>query len=206
MRHITLILALLCVFGSVSEAQSRGTRARVRPAGSVTERKPNPRGPFARVSTPVNVHADSLVAQSRALLGVPYVWAGASPDRGVDCSGFVQYVFGRFGLSLPHSAAQLATLGQSVPSDTSSMRPGDLMVFSTRQSRRISHVGIYLGGGRMIHASSVRRQVVEVNVANYRGLALRDVRRVVALAGPVAASESTAPSPAVTPDAGLFPR
>jgi cell wall-associated NlpC family hydrolase len=202
MRKLTLVLFLLCALSTVSEAQPSDARPRVRPAGSVTERKPNPRGPFARMTAPVPVDPDSLVAHSRALLGVPYLWAGASPERGVDCSGLVQYVFGRFGLSLPHSAAQLATLGESVPSDTSAMRPGDLMVFSTRQSRRISHVGIYVGAGRMIHASSVRRQVVEVNVANYRGLALRDVRRVVALAGPLA----TLASPAATPDDGLIER
>jgi cell wall-associated NlpC family hydrolase len=206
MRKLTLTLCLLCALSTISEAQSSSTRPRVRPAGSVTERKPNPRGPFARLTAPVHVDADSLVAHSRALLGVPYLWAGASPERGVDCSGLVQYVFGRFGLSLPHSAAQLATLGESVPSDTSAMRPGDLMVFSTRQSRRISHVGIYVGAGRMIHASSVRRQVVEVNVANYRGLALRDVRRVVALAGPLTGPPATPVSPAATPDDGLIER
>lgn len=185
--RLPTLLSALCVVASgalsvAADAQAGVRRSAVGPAAAIAARAPNPRGPFARLTTPVDVHADSLVAHSRTLLGVRYRWAGASRERGVDCSGLVQYVFSRFGLTLPHSAAQLARLGQSVPSDTAAMRPGDLLVFSRARSRRISHVGIYLGEGRMIHASSVQRRVVEVNVATYDGLALRDVRRVVALA------------------------
>ena len=122
-------------------------------------RRVNPRGPFARTSDSVEVHSDSLVAHSRSLLGVRYVWAGATPERGLDCSGLVQYVFGKLGLTLPHSAAQLARLGASVPKDTGVMRPGDLLVFSQQRSQRITHVGIYAGGGMMIDAPGVGRTV-----------------------------------------------
>ncbi|MEY4008457.1 MAG: hypothetical protein RLZZ467_1524 [Gemmatimonadota bacterium] len=185
MRRVP-VLALLCLLlGLPAEAQQRARTSRPaarRPVASVAARKPNPRGPFARSIDSVEVHADSLVAHSRSLLGIRYVWAGATPERGLDCSGLVQYVFGRLGLTLPHSAAQLATLGTSVPNDTSAMRPGDLMVFSQGRSQRISHVGIYVGQGKMIHASSAQRRVIEVPVINYRALRLRDVRRVVTLA------------------------
>lgn len=194
MRRVP-VLALLCLaLGVPAEAQQRARTSRPtarRPVASVAARKPNPRGPFARSIDPVEVHADSLVAHSRSLLGIRYVWAGATPERGLDCSGLVQYVFGRLGLTLPHSAAQLATLGASVPHDTAVMRPGDLMVFSQGRSQRISHVGIYVGEGRMIHASSAQRRVIEVPVVNYRALRLRDVRRVVTLAA-AATPDSTA--------------
>ncbi|MBM3886073.1 MAG: C40 family peptidase [Gemmatimonadetes bacterium] len=192
MRRVP-VLALLCLLlGLPAEAQQRARTSRptarrpVASVASVAARKPNPRGPFARQIDSVEVHADSLVAHSRSLLGIRYVWAGATPERGLDCSGLVQYVFGRLGLTLPHSAAQLARLGSSVPNDTSAMRPGDLMVFSQGRSQRISHVGIYVGEGKMIHASSAQKRVIEVPVINYRALRLRDVRRVVTLAQVVA--------------------
>lgn len=184
-RQSALAAALaLLVVGHPAEAQQRSAaRSRApRPAAAVTARRANPNGPFARSIDSVEVHSDSLVAQSRALLGVRYVWAGVSPERGLDCSGLVRYVFGKLGLELPHSAAQLARLGASVPSDTGAMRPGDLLVFSQARSQRITHVGIYVGEGRMVHASSAKRAVIEVPVATYRGLRLRDVRRVVTLA------------------------
>lgn len=182
-RRLVLACALLCAIGRPAGAQQRGaTRARMpRPAAAVAARRANPNGPFARTLDSVAVHSDSLIAHSRALLGVRYVWAGASP-LGLDCSGLVRYVFGKLGLELPHSAAQLARLGTSVPSDTGAMRPGDLLVFSQERSQRITHVGIYVGDGRMVHASSAKRAVIEVPVATYHGLRLRDVRRVVTLA------------------------
>ena len=185
-RSSLLVAALaLLVVGRPVEAQQRSAaRSRApRPAAAVTARRANPNGPFARAIDSVEVHSDSLVAQSRALLGVRYVWAGVSPERGLDCSGLVRYVFGKLGLELPHSAAQLAHLGASVPNDTGAMRPGDLLVFSQARSQRITHVGIYVGDGRMVHASSAKRAVIEVPFATYgHGLRLRDVRRVVTLA------------------------
>jgi cell wall-associated NlpC family hydrolase len=90
-------------------------------------------------------------------------------------------VFARLGIDLPHSSAQLARLGEPVARDTAEMRPGDLLVFSKPKSKRISHVGIYVGDGMMVHASSTSKQVVETPVVEYRGLTLRSVRRVFAV-------------------------
>lgn len=79
-------------------------------------------------------------------LGVPYVWGGASPG-GFDCSGLVMYVYAQLGISLPHSAA--AQFGAGTPLSFSELAPGDLVFFG---DGGISHVGIYIGGGSMIHA------------------------------------------------------
>ena len=65
--------------------------------------------------------------------------------------------------------------------DTSAMQPGDLLVFSKKTSKRISHVGIYVGDGMMVHASSGNKAVVETPIVEYNGLRLRGVRRVVAV-------------------------
>jgi cell wall-associated NlpC family hydrolase len=77
-------------------------------------------------------------------LGVPYVWGGASPS-GFDCSGLVMYVFAQLGISLPHYAAAQYGFGTPVPADQ--LQPGDLVFFDG-----LGHVGIYIGGGQMIHA------------------------------------------------------
>lgn len=189
------LTALFCV--SVAQAQqpvNSGTsgkaiaakplaRARMRavskgPVEAIENRGANPRGPFARLS---EVQRDSIIENSRSLLGIKYKWAGASPERGVDCSGLVQYVFAKLGINLPHHAADLAKLGSSVTKDTSDMQPGDLLVFSRKKSKRISHVGIYVGDGMMVHASSNSKAVVETPILEYSGMLLRSVRRVIAV-------------------------
>ncbi|MDX6550910.1 MAG: peptidoglycan DL-endopeptidase CwlO, partial [Gaiellales bacterium] len=84
------------------------------------------------------------VSLARRELGVPYVWGGESP-AGFDCSGLVAYVYGRLGVSLPRVAASQYRAGPHIP--RSMLRPGDLVFF-----HGLGHVGIYIGGGRFIHA------------------------------------------------------
>lgn len=148
------------------------------PVASLEARGANPSGPFAWLSEP---QRDSIIENSRSLLGIKYKWAGATPERGVDCSGLVRYVFAKLGIDMPHSSALLAKLGSSVAKDTSAMQPGDLLVFSKLKSKRISHVGIYVGDGMMIHASAVSKAVVETPILEYRSALLRGVRRVIAV-------------------------
>jgi hypothetical protein len=104
---------------------------------------------------------DSMVALARAQIGVRYRHGGDSPKRGFDCSGLVQYVMARLDLSLPRTARQQAGIGVVVERDTSQLRPGDLLTFSSRREGSVSHVGIYVGNGRFVHASSVAGRVIE---------------------------------------------
>jgi cell wall-associated NlpC family hydrolase len=85
-----------------------------------------------------------VVGIAMRYLGTPYVWGGASPG-GFDCSGFVMYVFGQIGVSLPHNAA--AQYGYGSPVSQDSLQPGDLVFFDG-----LGHVGIYVGGGSFIHS------------------------------------------------------
>ena len=86
-----------------------------------------------------------VVGIAMQYLGVPYVWGGASPS-GFDCSGFVMYVYGQIGISLPHNAAmQYSSVGVSV--SRSELAPGDLVFFDG-----LGHMGMYIGGGQFIHA------------------------------------------------------
>jgi cell wall-associated NlpC family hydrolase len=86
-----------------------------------------------------------VVAIAMQYLGIPYVWGGASPSQGFDCSGLTMYVFAQVGVSLPHYAAAQYQLGVAVPKDQ--LQPGDLVFF-----RGLGHMGMYIGGGNFIHA------------------------------------------------------
>jgi cell wall-associated NlpC family hydrolase len=85
-----------------------------------------------------------VVQIANRLTGAPYRWGGSSPS-GFDCSGLVQYVYSKVGISLPHHAASQFGYGRRVA--RSSLRAGDLVFFSG-----LGHVGIYAGGGKFIHA------------------------------------------------------
>lgn len=104
------------------------------------------------------------IAAARSQLGVPYRWANASPGVGFDCSGLTSWAWARAGRSLPHSSrAQYASLPH-VPLDQ--LQPGDLVFFG---GRSVNHVGLYIGGGMMIHAPHTGA-VVETASIYRRGL------------------------------------
>ena len=98
------------------------------------------------------------MALARGQLGRRYVY-GAEGKRGFDCSGLVRYVLRALSIDAPRTAHLQARLGASVPLDTAKLRPGDLLTFGTKQ--RVSHIGIYVGNGRFVHASSGAGRVVE---------------------------------------------
>lgn len=91
--------------------------------------------------------ADALIATAKKYQGVPYKWGGTNPDVGLDCSGFTQLVFKQHGYSLPRVARQQQHEGTSVPS-LAQAKPGDLVTFGDPAT----HIGIYVGDGKMIHA------------------------------------------------------
>jgi cell wall-associated NlpC family hydrolase len=98
------------------------------------------------------------------LTGTPYVWGGASPRSGFECSGLVQYVYGKLGIPLPHYT--VSQYGHGHPVSRSSLRPGDLVFFYG-----LNHVGIYAGGGKYIHApragTTVRWESLASNPSYY---------------------------------------
>ncbi len=112
----------------------------------------------------------ALVATAKKYLGVPYVWGGTSP-RGFDCSGLMQYVCRQNGISLPRVAASQRNVGRYV--SRANLQPGDLVFFG--KGGRITHVGMYVGNGNMIHAPQTGDvvKIASINssyrVANYAG-------------------------------------
>lgn len=92
-----------------------------------------------------------VVLQALALLGTPYRWAGQSPSGGFDCSGLVSHVVQQaLGIALPRSAAAMSRIGAAI--ERSALHAGDLLFFVTRRTG-VSHVGIYIGDGRFVHAT-----------------------------------------------------
>lgn len=102
---------------------------------------------------------DSVVAMARAQLGRRYRRGAESPAIGFDCSGLVQYVMHAFDITLPRTARAQAMAGTALPRDTATLRPGDLLTFGS--AKRVSHIGIYIGNGRFVHASTAAGKVVE---------------------------------------------
>lgn len=101
---------------------------------------------------------DSVVAVARAQLGTRYRLGGESP-RAFDCSGLVQYVMRALDFSLPRTAREQAKVGIPIPTDTAQLRAGDLLLFGRKG--KVTHIGIYVGDGRFVHASTGAHRVVE---------------------------------------------
>ena len=124
---------------------------------------------------------DSIVSVARAQIGARYRLGAMSPGKAFDCSGLIRYVLSMFRLDLPRTAHEQATVGDAVALDTASLRPGDLVAFG--RGSRVSHIGIYAGDGKIIHASTSKRRVVEVTFSNGDWFSRRwlTARRVLAL-------------------------
>ena len=91
-----------------------------------------------------------MLLQSISLIGIPYRWGGNNPQQGMDCSGFIHYVFKKsLGIDLPRTAAQMARVGIRVSLDE--LEPGDL-IFFTIHHRYIDHVGMYIGNNKFIQS------------------------------------------------------
>jgi cell wall-associated NlpC family hydrolase len=108
--------------------------------------------------------AGDLTIHALSLIGVHYKWGSDSPERGFDCSGLVSYVFQQVtGIVLPRNSQSMSKVGQKI--DQTELEPGDLVFFNTRR-RPYSHVGIYIGDARFVHAPS---RGGEVEVSNMQG-------------------------------------
>ncbi len=115
----------------------------------------------------------NLVNYAKQFIGNPYVWGGTSLTHGADCSGYVQSIYRKYGISLPRTSAAQSTVGKKI--SASEAQPGDLF-FYAKSGGRISHVGIYIGNGQIVNAHS-RKTGIRINSAYYRTPAV--VRRVL---------------------------
>ena len=128
----------------------------------------------------VSTKANEVIAYAKTLLGKPYVWGAQGPNS-FDCSGFTYYVFkNKAGIVLPRTSSAQSKYGTYV--SKSNLKAGDLVFFDTNGANdgNVSHVGMYIGNGQMIHASYSQRKIVTVSINNsYYQNAFVNARRVL---------------------------
>ena len=133
-----------------AQEQAQAVASRRQSAQQVSRSSARASTPSTVTDVPVSGTGADVVNYALQFQGIPYVFGGTDPATGFDCSGFTQYVFAHFGISLPRTADAQRSVGVPVTDPA----PGDLLVTSDG-----SHVGIYVGGGRMIHAPRPGRTV-----------------------------------------------
>jgi cell wall-associated NlpC family hydrolase len=112
---------------------------------------------IAQASRPVSEKGSEVVFYAMGLIDTGYRFGGKNPEAGLDCSGMVSYIYDRAaGVKVLGSAADIARNGRAI--ERSELRPGDLVFFNTR-NRSLSHVGIFIGDARFIHAPSTNGKV-----------------------------------------------
>ena len=150
--------------------------------------------PLAAFSISALSLRDSIVALARAQIGRKYKHGGESPRYGFDCSGLVHYVMAALHIDLPRTAKDQAKFGQGLAKDATALKPGDLLTFGY-DKKGVSHIGIYVGDGHFVQASSVAGRVIETPLDRpivRRVKPWRGVRRVLTDADP----DSTVSNPA----------
>ena len=120
--------------------------------------------------------AANLIATAKKYIGVKYVWGGTSPT-GFDCSGFVQYVFKQHGITLNRTVVTQYQHGTAV--SRSNLQPGDLVFFQNTYTTGLSHIGIYIGNGEFIHASSSQGVTISQLSNSYWNSHYHSARRVL---------------------------
>ncbi|MEQ1594854.1 MAG: C40 family peptidase [Casimicrobium sp.] len=150
--------------------------------------------------------ASEITSYALSLIGVDYKFGGNSPEQGLDCSGLIRYVFQQAtGISLPRTAREQARVGESVSVDK--LQPGDLVFFNTRRFQ-FSHVGLYIGDNRFIHAPSTGGSVEVVSLdKQYWQKAFNGARRVIKSIPEfgLVMSPAEAAAPPMLPQAGAVP-
>jgi cell wall-associated NlpC family hydrolase len=155
----------LVVVGAAPSMRAQAPHPRLAAAASIAPvalPKSSAPKPFARYSASMESLRDSIVVSVvRNQIGTRYVLGGTTPNGGFDCSGLVKYVMAALHVALPRTAAQQARAGLALGRDTTELRPGDLLTFSRTKDGSVSHIGIYIGNGRYVHASSAAGRVIE---------------------------------------------
>lgn len=121
-----------------------------------------------RAPAAANASGARVLATAERYLGTRYRYGGETPRVGFDCSGFVQYMFGRHGVTLPRTSRQQAAVGHPLPLAIESLQPGDLLLFASTGAH-VNHVAIYVGDNRMLHSSAGAGGVVYDDLSTPRG-------------------------------------
>ncbi|RYU80488.1 C40 family peptidase [Hymenobacter persicinus] len=217
LTFLVLVLGLLTVVGwqkwhrpPAPDAEVTTALAPTRP---VSDTMPAPAAAETTPSGSALPQADSLIQFAMQQLGSPYTYAGTTPTGGFDCSGFLLYVYGRFGVPVPHSTALLIDTGRGIPREQA--RPGDMVIFTgtATTSTTPGHAGIVLSEPgqpiRFIHSSSARREsgvkISQVEGTDYERRFM-GIRRVLGVVPAKAGAEPKAAARPATATGHLAPK
>jgi peptidoglycan DL-endopeptidase CwlO len=142
---------------------------------AVTETKPADTQLQVPETQSYSTLGETLSAFAKQFVGNPYVWGGEDLVKGADCSGFTQSVFKNFGISLPRTASGQSKVGREI--DPADMQPGDLLCFKDPSASKVGHVGLYIGGGKFVHACSTKTGIIISDVSKWTK-SLYTVRRM----------------------------
>ncbi|RJF98891.1 C40 family peptidase [Noviherbaspirillum saxi] len=166
------LMRMLCkaLIVATLSAATCGTALAIEPAPGEAQ------GPMAKLQG-LTSRASELALQAMSMIGIRYKYGGTAPENGLDCSGLVRYVFRQaLGTELPRTSEEISRVGQTI--DTADLQPGDLVFYNTLR-RGFSHVGIYLGDNKFIHAPSAGGQVrIESMNINYWKSRFNGARRI----------------------------
>ena len=182
MKFALLILLTSCLAVMASGCSTPGTPPAApverqplkvtveRPLNRANEQRPDAvtRHPPEALPLKPEAQTSELLMYALSMIGVKYKYGGSSMESGFDCSGFVRHVYGTVtAIDLPRNAQDMSKVGSEVR--LADLAPGDLVFYNTL-GRRFSHVGIYIGGGRFVHAPSERKSVetVDMNAAYWK--------------------------------------
>ena len=168
-------LLVFCVLASEGEAQ-RSRTPRKKPFQELSESaqrlkdtlairvigRGTPEAPFTIPAWDDAPTRESLVNMARSQLGARYILGAQKPGLAFDCSGLVRFVMAALRIEMPRTAHEQAQRGASVARNVDELRVGDLLTFG--RGKRVTHIGIYVGEGRFVHASVAARKVVESRI------------------------------------------
>ena len=149
------------------EAARKEAEAAERRRQEAAKKNNNKTSSNKKYNAPAGVSGQSVVDYAVQFVGNPYVWGGTSLTKGADCSGFVMKIYEAYGVSLPQSSYKLRSVGYSV--SASDVQPGDIICYS-------GHVAIYIGDGKIVHASNKKDGIKITN--NWRYKKVLAIRRI----------------------------
>lgn len=157
LRHFALLLSLVTLQCLAAPAEDDMPPPAYVSPGLLAQWSGSLNSQFSLARQSVGEKAADMLTHAMGLLGVPYRRGGASEENGFDCSGFVRHLYEKsFGRLLPHRAAEQAQATETI--DREELKPGDLVFFNTMK-RAFSHVGIYMGDGKFIHAPRTGKSI-----------------------------------------------
>lgn len=164
--------------GNINIATESGTKDIRSKTNNKINSKKNKTSDVSSVTTASDDAIGGILIQAMSLMGISYKWGGNTPATGMDCSGFIRYVFQKsMGITLPRTAAEMSKVGVKVSPDD--IQPGDLIFFNTIGGRRNTHIGMYIGNNQFIQSPRTGEKIQITDYNAYWRSHTNGIKRIV---------------------------